>query len=399
MKRICVVVQSYYLRDPRVRREAEALVEAGYEVDVLTLKDRKEPWRETVNGVRIYRLPLARKRGSRLRYVFEYGTFVLMAAVAQAILHLRRRYALIHVNNMPDILVFSALVPKLLGAKVLFDVHDPMPEQFVSKYGLGEHSLSIKAIRALERLSHRFAHFTITVSDVMRDRLVRLGVPAAKVGVVLNVPDTRIFRRVRGEDAEQAGNGAFTLLFTGTVAQRYGLDIAMRAVARLQSRCPGLRLKIVGEGDHMPCLLRLRKELDARFVDFAPPVPITRIPEIAAGCDAAIEPHVSDCYMELCLSTKVIESIAMGLPVIASATQTLKRYFDDSEVVFVKPGDEADLARNIERLYNDRDLRRSLVEQGAKVLERLNWDNEKKKFLHIVESVIAGRRPEEEKLD
>jgi len=89
----------------------------------------------------------------------------------------------------------------------------------------------------------------------------------------------------------------------------------------------------------------------------------------------------------------------MGLPVIASATQTLKRYFDDSEVVFVKPGDEADLARNIERLYNDRDLRRSLVEQGAKVLERLNWDNEKKKFLHIIESVIAGRRPEEEKLD
>lgn len=397
MKRsICVVVQSYYLRDPRVRREAEALIEAGYEVDVLTLKDKDEPWKEVVGGVRIYRMPLSRKRSSRKRYIFEYSAFLLMTAIAQAFLHVRRRYALVHVNNMPNTLVLSAIVPKLFGAKVLLDVHDPMAELFISKYGLTENSWPIRIIRFNERMSDAFADRVLTVSEVMKDRLVKLGVPPDKIEVVLNVPDTKIFTPIQKNSDGQQRNGTFTLLFTGTVAERYGLDLTMRVVARLQDRCPGLGLKVVGEGDQMPYLLRLREELGAEdYVEFHSPVPITEIPEMASDCDATVQPQLQDCHTDLCFSTKVIESFALGLPVIASATKTLKRYFDDTQIVFFEPGDEEDMARAIERVYFDQELRKSLTAEGLRLSMCLNWELEKPKFLKIIESMLAHQGAKE----
>lgn len=386
--RICVVVQSYYLRDPRVRREAEALVEAGYEVDVLTLKDKGEPWKEVVDGVRIYRMPLSRKRSSRKRYIFEYSAFLLMTAIAQAFLHIRRRYALVHVNNMPNILVLSAIVPKLFGAKVLLDVHDPMAELFVSKYGLTENSWPIKVLRLNERISDAFADRVITVSEVMKDRLVKLGVPPDKVEVVLNVPDMKIFKPIQRCN-EEGRKKTFTLLFTGTVAERYGLDLTMRVVARLQDQCPGLGLKIVGEGDHMPYLLHLKEELGADYVDFYAPVSITDIPQMASDCDATVQPQLQDCHTDLCFSTKVIESFALGLPVIASATETLKRYFDDTQIVFFEPGDEDGLANAIKSVYFNPELRRSLATEGLRLSMCLNWELEKPKFLKIIETMLA----------
>ena len=390
-RRVCVIVQSYYLRDPRVRREAEALADAGYEVDVLTLKDKREPWKEVVNGVRIYRMPLSRKRASKARYIFEYAAFLLMAAVVQSVLHVRRRYDIVHVNNMPNSLVFSAILPKLFGAKVLLDVHDPMAELFISKYGLSENSLPIKFLRFDEKLSDSFADHIITVSEVMMDRLVKYGVPAEKIDVVLNVPDTRIFQPLKLENNSESQNDSFTMLFTGTVAERYGLDCTMRVVAKLQDKCPGLKLKIVGDGDHIPYLMELRDNLQADFVEFHPPVSITDIPVLASDCHATIQPQLRDCHTDLCFSTKVIESFAMGLPVIASATETMTRYFDDTQIVFFEPGNEEDLANAIQRLYFDKELRKSLAAEGLKLSSSLNWELEKPKFLSVIESMLSRK--------
>ena len=68
---VCMIVQSHYLNDPRVRREAEALAEAGYSVDVISLRREEEPFEQTVNGVHIYGISLERMHGSKIRYVYE----------------------------------------------------------------------------------------------------------------------------------------------------------------------------------------------------------------------------------------------------------------------------------------------------------------------------------------
>jgi hypothetical protein len=134
--RVLMITHSYYLRDPRVRREAEALAEAGYTVDVICLRDQGEPYRSEVNGVRIYRVPLRRCRGGFLRYLFEYLAFFVLSGLLLSALQLRRRYRLVHVHNMPNFLVFATLLPRLFGAKVILDMHDPMPELFQLQFKL-----------------------------------------------------------------------------------------------------------------------------------------------------------------------------------------------------------------------------------------------------------------------
>ena len=65
-----------------------------------------------------------------MRYLFEYGMFFCQAAMKVSVLHCRRRYRFVQVNTMPDFLVFAATIPKLLGAKVVLDLHEPAPELF-----------------------------------------------------------------------------------------------------------------------------------------------------------------------------------------------------------------------------------------------------------------------------
>ena len=76
MKRICIVTHSTYPADERAVRGAEALAEAGMSVDVICLRDAGEAARETIRGVQVYRLPLQRKRGGKLRYVADYILFI-----------------------------------------------------------------------------------------------------------------------------------------------------------------------------------------------------------------------------------------------------------------------------------------------------------------------------------
>src|SRR5262249_12657449 len=112
-KRAAVVLYSYYPADPRPRREAEALASAGMEIDLICLRENaSELARETINGVSVRRVPIPRRRDSKLTYILQYGSFLAFCAGTLAYRAVRKRYHLVHVHNMPDVLVFSALVPK-----------------------------------------------------------------------------------------------------------------------------------------------------------------------------------------------------------------------------------------------------------------------------------------------
>src|SRR6266704_4924656 len=156
-KNAAVLLFSHYPADPRPRRAAEALAAQGVKIDLICLRgDDGEPARETFGSINVTRVRLKRQRGSKLGYVFQYATFVLASFFYLASRSLTRRYDLVHVHNMPDILVFGATVPKLLGAKVILDLHDPMPELMQTIFRLPEKSLSVVMLKRLEKLSIRF---------------------------------------------------------------------------------------------------------------------------------------------------------------------------------------------------------------------------------------------------
>jgi len=390
-RRALIVTHSYYLRDTRPRRVATALADDGWDVEVLCARDAGEPKRERVGAVAIHRLPAQRRRGSRFRYAFEYGSFGALAFGAMAAMHARRRYELVYVFSIPNILVRAAAVPRMRGARVILDVRDPMPEFFMSKYDLPVDHRLVRALLAEERIACRYATHVVTVHDAMKDLLLRTGVAPDKISVVMNAPDPRMFAGAATDVTRDPQDR--TILYAGTVAGRYGLDLLVGAVGRLRDRVPGIRLRVVGDGDFVPVLQDLARSLGVTDrVVFDGPVSLDRIPAIVRSSWVGAQPHPDDPLMRYAFATKVLEWCALGLPVVCSRTQALARAFDDSDVTFVRPGDLDDLCDKLHEAHADPEKLAAKAAHARESVKRFDWNREKKTLLAVAAGQPAPSR-------
>ena len=109
-------------------------------------------------------MPLSRRRQGKFTYLQQYSFFLAWCTAALALRCFRKRYDLVHVHNMPDFLVFGALAPKLRGARVMLDLHDPMPELMMTIFGMPEENFSVRLLKQIEKLSIAFADKVLTVN-------------------------------------------------------------------------------------------------------------------------------------------------------------------------------------------------------------------------------------------
>lgn len=404
--RLCMVVFSYYPADPRVRREAEALVEAGMAVDVVCLKGKDQPWTETVRGVGVCRLPIERRRGGKIRYLWEYASFVLLSCLVVAVLHLRKWYRAVHVHNMPDVLVFSALVPRLLGKKVILDLHDPMPEVFMAKYGMSETSRGIRLLRFLERLSIGFAHLVLTPNITFRNLFVSRGCPPGKIHVIMNSPQESVFLRERKEPPVEPAETAkpFTIMFHGTIVERHGLDTALEALTDLKDILPNLRFQVFGEGDFVEKFLSLveGKHLE-NVVCYHGFVPLETISEAIPDIDLGLIPNKRSPFTEINMPTRIFEYLSLEKPVIAPRTRGVLDYFDEDSLFFFEPGNAQSLRETILLVYSDPVKRHEVLERGRKIYLKHRWESERTRLVGLVRSLLGLEssppqpRPEEKR--
>ena len=387
--RVLIVTHSYFMRDTRPRRHAQAFVDAGWEVDVLCARDEGEPKRERVAGVDVRRLPARRRRGSKGRYMFEYASFGAMALGAVGAMHARRRYDVVYVFGIPNLIVRSTLVPHLAGARIILDMRDPLPEFFQSRYGFPDDHRVVRALLLEERVSCRYASHVLTVIDAMRDLFLR-SVPAEKITVVRNAPDPRLFSHTGGLPTRDPTDR--TLLYAGTVAERYGVDLIVRAVGRLKDRIPGIRARIVGDGDLVPRLRDIAREDGIQDrVSFDGPVPLDEMPGIIATAWIGAQPHRADPLMRYSFSTKLLEWGSLGLPVITSATESVVREFTDEEMMLVPPGDLDAFCDRVLHAHGDPEGTARLIERGRAAAARFDWNAERERLLTTVSGVGARR--------
>ena len=391
MARVCIIRQYHYPLDPRVRREAEALEMLGHEVDVICLRRRGEQRRERCGLVTVYRLPLSHRRGGALRYVFEYGIFLLTAGVLATVLHLRRSYELVQVNTMPDALVFAALGPRLLGARVLLDLHECMPEFFATKFGLGDQHPAVRLVALVEQASIRFADLAVTCTDQMREAFVARGAHADKIEVVLNAADESLFDRVRYPPAPRDPD-RLALICHGSVERLYGLDTVIRAVALLRSELPNLTLQIYGEGTYLEELRELAAQLDlGEAIYFSGEfVPIAELLKAISAADAGVVAMRRDAFRDLVHCHKMYDFVAMGKPVICSRTRSVEAYFDDACFQFFTAGDEHDLTCAIRQLYYEPKLGERMVQRTAEVSEPYRWEHQRRAYQAIATELLKA---------
>lgn len=388
MARILVIRQYRFPNDIRVRREVEALVDAGHEVDVIGLAGEDEPLRDTWRGVRVHRLRLRTRRSSALRYLFEYGAFALFAAVVGTALYLRRRHDLVQVHSLPDPLVFAAVVPKLLGAKVQLDLMETMPEFFATRFP----DAGRRANRIVERgeqASIRFADHVITCTEQMKEAFVGRGAPPEKIDVILNSADESIFDAERHPPRERTP-GRFSLIVHGTIEERYGIDTAIEALALLADEIPELELDVYGKGSYREELERLAEErgvADRVHIrrDF---VPLDDLVHAISQADAGVVAMKRDPFRDLTHCNKMYELITMRRPQLMSRTRSVEAYFDEDCFAWFESDDPADLARAIRRLHADPELGRELVAKSAARNDAYRWDRQREHYQRVVRGVL-----------
>ncbi|HEV2170297.1 MAG TPA: glycosyltransferase family 4 protein [Candidatus Binatus sp.] len=386
MARFLMIAYTTYMHDGRVKRHAEALAERGDHVDVICLATDEQP---ITNGVNVIGLPMPRYRGaSKSAYLRSYTRFFSMATQRALRMSLKERYDVVIVCTMPDAVVICAILPKLLGSKVVLDVHDTMPELYRDKFGGARGAAGAKLLMLEERVSSWWADRVLAVHDLHRDRLEQAGVAAAKIHVVMNSPDTRIFDLHKNDDSPP---NEFTLMCHGTVTQRLGLDLAIAAVASLRAEIPELRLKVIGEGDRLAEARTLVDRLGMQNrVSFMDLVPVERLPALLVKADVGLVPYRPSSATHLMLPVKLLDYATLGIPVISARLRTVEHYFGDGAVELFEPANVADLARAIRLLYHDPDLRARLVERARGALDALNWRNQRAEYYRAIDSLLAA---------
>lgn len=390
MASIFMAAYTNYRRDPRVKREAEALVESGHRVVFLARRQHGEPNREIIEGVEVIKTPgLKNKCTSFVEYMVDYIIFFLMILAHLSLRPLR--YQAIHINNMPDFLVFAACLPRLLGVPVIHDVHDLMPEIYMEKFASGERHWVVKVMKTQERWAGKFATAVLTVEDRLKDILAERGIPREKIHVLMNLPDDRIFAK-RAILPSKAQGEPFVLVYHGTLARRLGLDIAVEAVGKARKAVPRMELRIIGAGEERDRLMALRDRLElGDTVTFSDGfVPVEKIPMMIADADVGLIPLRISGGTDIMLPTKLLEYVALGIPCIAPRTGTISRYFDEDMVRFFDAENADSLAEAIIALYRDGNRRTALSRNATERFAHIyNWSAHKKTYVNLVEHLLG----------
>jgi glycosyltransferase involved in cell wall biosynthesis len=392
-RRVAVVVLVSY---PRVRRSAEALADEGMAVELICAKQKKKDrTRDSINGVEILRVPLQHRRGGKAWYLFHYLSFLAASFLLLTLRSLTRRYDLVIVHNMPDILVFSALVPRLLGAKVVLDLQDPMPELMQTIFGVQEGSRSVLLLKALEKLSISFAHAVVTVSETFRKTFSSRSCAPQKVCVVMNSPDEKIFAlRPPSVGRSATETRPFVVMYHGTLVERHGLGVAVDAVNRVRQVLPNVQLRIYG--DRTPYLEQVLAEVKDRghqeWVHYLGSKTLEQIVQAIDHCDLGVVPNCSNVFTRINMPTRIFEFLTRGKPVIGPCAPGVLEYFPQGSLVLFELGDAADLARKIEYVIRHPLEVAEITRRGQEVCMAHPWSRERESLVQMTLKLLTGNR-------
>ena len=387
-RRVAMAVHAIFPGDPRVRRQSDALLEAGYEVDIICLRQPGEDAETVDGGRRIVRLPVNRTFVGFAGHLAEYLAFTAMVAWRLAREQRRRQYDLVQVATVPDFLAFAAIPEKLSGVPLLLDLHEDMPEFFRDRF---RHPLLrplVPLVTGTAKAAAALPDHLITVHDPLRDLSIQRGVPPDRISVVMNSADGRIFDPTRVVRRAFMADGELRIVHHSNFQRIYGLDVAIDGLSRLRD---GLRwrLDVYGDGPWREAIqAAIARTGTGDRVALHGRVPMDDLPELLAAADLGLVPSLPEPYLEYSLSTKLLEYAAMGVPIVASDLATFRHHFSDEAIRFVPGGDPDALARAIEELVDDPERTVAMGQEARHQAAAYDWEVQKARYVAIVDRLV-----------
>ena len=383
-----MVHYSDFVVDSRIQRQARALAERGDRVDCVCLND-DEKIAVGDGQIALHRAAAGKPRGGKRAYLEGNLRFLAGATRKVTALHRRQPFDLIEIHNMPDVLAFAALLPKLRGTPIVLNFHDTFPELFATLFDRKPNHPLVRLIRAEERVSAAFADGHVFVTAEARDLLRARNIVAERTQIVMNTPDERVFGERRAPQAPPAA-GELRVVYHGGLADRFGVETLVRAVGMLRERNQTVALDVYGsDAEAARTLAAAAAELAPQGVRIAPqPTPVEEIPSRLAEAHLGVVPTLHDDFTSLLLPVKLLEYVHMGLPAVASRLPVIERYFGD-DVLLAEPGDAGSIAAAIEGVRAEPQLALARAERASQRLAEIEWRRQRNGYLALIDE-LAG---------
>ena len=379
-----------YPRDDRVRQEARSLATAGYRVSVICPLDPGQPWRETLDGVCVYRFPAPPPPNGFLGYFWEYGYSMAVTFVISLLVFFREGFDVVHAHHPPDTFVFIAAFYKLFGKRFVYDHHDLAPEMYYARFGGRGNRLVYHALVLLEKLSCRLAdHVIATNQSYKMVEMQRGHVPEERITIVRNGPDLGRLRPMESDLVLQR-MGKTIIGYVGVMGFQDGVDFLLRALQHLVYDLgrTDFFCALVGAGDALPGLRSLTEELSlADYVLFTGWVEHTEVARYLSAMDIGVAPEPSNSYNDRSTVVKIMDYMALGKPIVAFDLPEHRVTAQDA-AVYARPNDELAFARQIAALMDDPQRRQRMGKTGRERIEtELGWSYQEKHLLEAYEAL------------
>lgn len=382
---VCMLSYSFYESDNRVRRYAETLVKRGDSVDVISLRREGEGDYNELNGVKVHRIQKrVRSEKNRWDYLYKILRFFFLSGIQLTKKHMTQPYHLIHVHSVPDFEVFAALIPKIMRAKIILDIHDIVPELYASKFQASKSSLLFRALTFIEKAAIGFSDHVIISNHIWYKTLLSRSVKPEKCSTILNYPDPDKFYK----PIDKINRDKIILLYPGTLNYHQGLDIAVNAFAKICCKYENLEFHIYGDGPSRNNIIELIDEYGLKDRIFIyDMVSLDQISKIMAMADIGVVPKRNDSFGGEAFSTKILEFMSLNVPVVASRTKIDSYYFNDTLLKYFTPECVDDLADSMAILIEDENLRVTLANNASKFMEEYSWEKRKNEYIELVDRI------------
>ncbi len=367
-----------------LRRETGAITAAGYDLDVICVRRSGEPARERLtvtddNGrsvaVRVFRVRVDKSRGSAIGYVVQYAVWLVACTWLLTVHGLFRPYRSIQITTLPDHQVLAALLPRLRGTRVVVFFKEPAAELFATLYGgsVG------RAVALTTGLAWRLADHCLCVTEAHRRSYIRRGVPSDRISVIGNatVP-------LPNAEPDPIASDRFVAVCHGTIEERWGHEVILRAAAIAREALPELQVVFTGSGSDVDRLFSLRAELDLNdIVEFRGWVSLEELSAVLARADVGLVAQLASPYSHLVHTGKMYDFFADDVPVIASDLHATREDFDGC-CRFYTADDPQALADALIELAQDPSLRQGLVSAANQRMGDLGWDRLRGRYISAV---------------
>jgi len=254
---------------------------------------------------------------------------------------------------------------------------------------------SYLALRS-ERFNYRYCDRIVSVTDRLKDELVRLySVPAEKIIVINNGANTDIFKPMDQEQARdrlKLDKSKKYICFVGHLAAWQGVEFLIYAAPYILEKCPDVRFLVVGDGVMKNKLLEIASEIGVTDnFTFTGRIPYEIVPVYINAADVCVAPFIKDRNSKIGLSAlKTYEYLACGKPIVASDIPGVKDLIDLSGGGISVPSENPEeLANAVVKLISDQEMRNIMGEHGRNyVYENHSWDGVARKILDICHEII-----------